>query len=260
MSHELRTSLNSSLVLARLLAENKSGNLTSDQIKYAETIYSAGNDLLNFINDILDLSKVEAGKLDLHIEDVPAQRIIEALARTFEPVARQKRLTLELRNEMAHYPTLTTDFRRLEQILKNLLSNAMKFTDMGSVTLTLKAAGERAVQFVVADTGIGIAPDQQEAIFEAFQQADGTTSRHYGGTGLGLSISRSLARLLGGSVSLHSTLGAGSTFTLTMPIAYGAEAPVIETAPAVEKAPAIIEAPPPNRSKKAMSSTTIAAT
>ncbi|KXV12198.1 two-component system sensor histidine kinase/response regulator [Caballeronia megalochromosomata] len=224
MSHELRTPLNSSLILAKLLSENKSGNLTNDQIKYAQTIYSAGNDLLNLINDILDLSKVEAGKLDLHIEDVPLQRIVDALSRTFEPLARQKKLRLELRNDIDGYPTLTTDFRRLEQILKNLLSNAVKFTDTGAVSLTLRLAGEGAVQFVVTDTGIGIAPDQLEAIFEAFQQADGTTSRHYGGTGLGLSISRSLAHLLGGDIAVRSTQGTGSTFTLTMPVVYGAAA------------------------------------
>jgi signal transduction histidine kinase/DNA-binding response OmpR family regulator/CHASE3 domain sensor protein len=252
MSHELRTPLNSSLILARLLSENKHGNLTADQIKYAQTIYAAGNDLLNLINDILDLSKVEAGKLDLHIEDVPLQRIMEALARTFEPLARQKnlKLRLELGNEIDGYPTLTTDFRRLEQILKNLLSNAVKFTDTGVVSLTLKRAGPRAVQFVVTDTGIGIAQEQQDAIFEAFQQADGTTSRNYGGTGLGLSISRSLAHLLGGSVTLHSTLGAGSTFTLSLPIVYDAASPALPAAPAasavasaVAPAPALIEAP-----------------
>ncbi|SAK81683.1 multi-sensor hybrid histidine kinase [Caballeronia hypogeia] len=229
MSHELRTPLNSSLILAKLLSENKHGNLSADQIKYAQTIYSAGNDLLNLINDILDLSKVEAGKLDLHIEDVPVQRIMDSLARTFEPLARQKKLRLELRNEIDEYPTLTTDFRRLEQILKNLLSNAIKFTDTGAVSLVLRSAGERSVQFVVTDTGIGIAPDQLDAIFEAFQQADGTTSRHYGGTGLGLSISRSLAHLLGGSVAVRSAQGSGSTFTLTMPLTHGAlAAPDVE--------------------------------
>ncbi|MFM0520171.1 MULTISPECIES: response regulator [Caballeronia] len=234
MSHELRTPLNSSLILAKLLSENKAGNLTNDQIKYAQTIYSAGNDLLNLINDILDLSKVEAGKLDLHIEDVPLQRIMDTLSRTFEPLARQKKLRLELRNDIDDYPTLTTDFRRLEQILRNLLSNAVKFTDAGAVSLVLRRAGEGAVQFVVTDTGIGIAPDQLEAIFEAFQQADGTTSRHYGGTGLGLSISRSLAHLLGGDIAVRSAQGTGSTFTLTMPIAYGAAAlpGTVEQAPA----------------------------
>ncbi|SAK52605.1 multi-sensor hybrid histidine kinase [Caballeronia fortuita] len=240
MSHELRTPLNSSLILAKLLSENKTGNLTADQIKYAQTIYSAGNDLLNLINDILDLSKVEAGKLDLHIEDVPLQRIMDSLARTFDPLARQKKLRLELRNDIDGYPTLTTDFRRLEQVLKNLLSNAVKFTDSGAVSLTLKRADKgtdmSAVQFVVTDTGIGIAPDQLDAIFEAFQQADGTTSRHYGGTGLGLSISRSLAHLLGGEISVRSTQGAGSTFTLTMPLVYGKAAALPS---------AVVQEPPP---------------
>ncbi|MDR5837631.1 response regulator [Caballeronia sp. LZ034LL] len=239
MSHELRTPLNSSLILAKLLSENKSGNLTGDQIKYAQTIYSAGNDLLNLINDILDLSKVEAGKLDLHIEDVPLQRIMETLRRTFEPLARQKQLTLELRNEMAGYPTLETDARRLEQVLKNLLSNAIKFTDAGVVSLTLRNAGSsRAVEFEVKDTGIGIATDQLDAIFEAFQQADGTTSRHYGGTGLGLSISRSLAHLLGGTIAVRSVPGTGSTFTLTMPLAYDA---AVEVPQAVEPVASVEE-------------------
>lgn len=224
MSHELRTPLNSSLILSKLLSENKAGNLTGEQIKYARTIYSAGNDLLNLINDILDLSKVEAGKLDLHIEEVPLQRIVEALQRTFEPLARQKQLNLGFVNAIDPSPTISTDFRRLEQVLKNLLSNAVKFTEKGSVSVTLRRAGDDAVQFVVTDSGIGIAPEQQQMIFEAFQQADGTTSRIYGGTGLGLSISRSLAHLLGGTISLSSTPGAGSTFTLTLPLAYGAAA------------------------------------
>jgi signal transduction histidine kinase/DNA-binding response OmpR family regulator len=247
MSHELRTPLNSSLILAKLLSENKHGNLTMDQVKYAQTIYSAGNDLLNLINDILDLSKVEAGKLDLNIEDVPVQRIMDSLLRTFEPLARQKKLTLDIKNELAGHPTLATDFRRLEQILKNLLSNAVKFTDAGSVSLTLQQSGERAVKFIVADTGIGIAPEQQEAIFEAFQQADGTTSRHYGGTGLGLSISRSLARLLGGSVSLASTPGAGSTFTLVLPMSFeetpapAVPVPMPVPVPVPEPQPVILE-------------------
>ncbi|SAL55954.1 multi-sensor hybrid histidine kinase [Caballeronia peredens] len=246
MSHELRTPLNSSLILAKLLSENKHGNLSGDQVKYAQTIYSAGNDLLNLINDILDLSKVEAGKLDLHIEDVPLQRIMDSLARTFEPLARQKKLRLEIRNEIDEYPNLTTDFRRLEQILKNLLSNAVKFTDAGAVSLTLKCAGEGAVQFVVTDTGIGIAADQQAAIFEAFQQADGTTSRHYGGTGLGLSISRSLAHLLGGEIALRSTQGAGSTFTLTMPVVYDAAAslPALPAERIEKPAPAVVDEKP----------------
>jgi signal transduction histidine kinase/DNA-binding response OmpR family regulator len=224
MSHELRTPLNSSLILSKLLSENKAGNLTGEQIKYARTIYSAGNDLLNLINDILDLSKVEAGKLDLHVEDVPLQRIVEALQRTFEPLARQKQLQLGFVNAIEPSPTVSTDFRRLEQVLKNLLSNAVKFTEKGSVSVTLRRAGDDAVQFVVTDSGIGIAPEQQQMIFEAFQQADGTTSRIYGGTGLGLSISRSLAHLLGGTISLSSTPGAGSTFTLTLPLAYSAAA------------------------------------
>ncbi|WP_250455132.1 response regulator [Caballeronia sp. ATUFL_M2_KS44] len=247
MSHELRTPLNSSLILARLLSENRSGNLTADQVKYADTIYSAGNDLLDLINDILDLSKVEAGKLDLHIEEAPVARVMESLARTFDPLARQKKLALDIKSENADLPNLTTDFRRLEQILKNLLSNAVKFTDAGRVSLTLRCAGEGAVEFVVKDTGIGIARDQLETIFEAFQQADGTASRHYGGTGLGLSISRSLAHLLGGRIAVESAPGEGSTFTLTMPLVFEAPLPAPEPAPEAQPEPVIddpVELPP----------------
>jgi signal transduction histidine kinase/DNA-binding response OmpR family regulator/CHASE3 domain sensor protein len=217
MSHELRTPLNSSLILAKLLADNSNGNLNEEQVRFAQTIYSAGNDLLNLINDILDISKVEAGKLELVPEDLPLRRVIEGLARVFEPLARQKHLEFSL-NVAPDVPmSIHTDRQRLEQILKNLLSNAVKFTDRGKVSLTVSANTDGWIQFVVQDSGIGIAPEQQEKIFDAFHQADGSTARKYGGTGLGLSISRDLTGLLGGTLSLTSTPGEGSTFILSLP-------------------------------------------
>jgi len=217
MSHELRTPLNSSLILAKLLADNTAGNLNEEQVRFAQTIYSAGNDLLNLINDILDISKVEAGKLELVPEELPLRRVIEGLARTFEPLARQKALEFSLTVEPNVPMSIHTDRQRLEQILKNLLSNAVKFTDSGRVSLTVSANADGWVQFEVQDSGIGIAPEQQEKIFDAFHQADGSTARKYGGTGLGLSISRDLTSLLGGTLTLASTLGEGSTFMLSLP-------------------------------------------
>jgi signal transduction histidine kinase/DNA-binding response OmpR family regulator/CHASE3 domain sensor protein len=217
MSHELRTPLNSSLILAKLLADNAAGNLNEEQVRFAQTIYSAGNDLLNLINDILDISKVEAGKLELVPEDVPLRRAMEGMARVFEPLARQKDLEFALNVEPNVPFSIHTDRQRLEQILKNLLSNAVKFTDTGRVTLTVSANADGWVQFAVQDSGIGIAPEQQEKIFDAFHQADGSTARKYGGTGLGLSISRDLTALLGGTLNLTSTPGAGSTFVLSLP-------------------------------------------
>jgi signal transduction histidine kinase/DNA-binding response OmpR family regulator len=217
MSHELRTPLNSSLILAKLLSDNVPGNLNEEQVRFAQTIYSAGNDLLHLINDILDISKVEAGKLELLPEDLPIRRTVEGLGRTFEPLAKQKDLRFSVTVEPDVPPTLHTDRQRLEQVLKNLLSNAVKFTEQGDVSLTVSATDEGWVQFTVVDTGIGIAPDQQERIFEAFHQADGTANRRFGGTGLGLSISRDLTSLLGGTLVVSSTPGEGSTFTLSMP-------------------------------------------
>jgi CheY-like chemotaxis protein/CHASE3 domain sensor protein len=219
MSHELRTPLNSSLILAKLLADNAQGNLNAEQVKFAESIYSAGNDLLNLINDILDISKVEAGKLDMRPQDVGVQKLVDALRMTFEPLAAQKQLDFRL--EIAHGtpPSLRTDRQRVEQILKNLLSNALKFTSAGAVALSV-APHARGVAFSVRDSGIGIRQDQQQAIFDAFHQADGTTSRRYGGTGLGLTISRDLTHLLGGQLTVESAPGQGSTFTLVMPLAY----------------------------------------
>ncbi|TWR88165.1 response regulator [Pseudomonas saxonica] len=217
MSHELRTPLNSSLILAKLLSENPHGNLSGEQVKFAESIYSAGNDLLNLINDILDISKVEAGKLEVLPENASVARVVEGLRGMFEPLAADKGLTLKVEVQPGTPPMLYTDSQRLEQILKNLLSNAIKFTEKGQVSLTVARVPGEGVAFTVKDSGIGIAQDQQESIFEAFRQADGTTNRRYGGTGLGLSISRDLATLLGGSISISSTPGQGSEFTLIMP-------------------------------------------
>ncbi|TFW31491.1 response regulator [Massilia horti] len=217
MSHELRTPLNSSLILAKLLADNAAGNMNEEQVQYAQTIYSAGNDLLQLINDILDISKVEAGKLELALEELPVQRVLDSLSQTFEPMARQKDLAFEVTVAPGVPDLLRTDRQRLEQVLKNLLSNAFKFTEQGSVTLAVGVTPEGWIQFAVRDSGIGIAPDQQDRIFDAFHQADGTTSRRFGGTGLGLSISRDLATLLGGTLTVHSIPGQGSTFTLSLP-------------------------------------------
>jgi len=216
MSHELRTPLNSSLILAKLLADNKPQTLTPEQVKFAETIYSAGNDLLTLINDILDLSKIEAGKLDVHFSLSPTTRVIEPLVRIFEPLAKDGGLDFQVSLEGAPN-AIETDVQRAQQILKNLLSNAFKFTEKGGVTLRVRAEGDDAVAFEVQDTGVGIPEEQHEVIFEAFRQADGTTNRKFGGTGLGLSISRDLSRLLGGDVRLESAPGRGSTFTLVLP-------------------------------------------
>ncbi|MEQ7921963.1 response regulator [Xanthomonas sp. WHRI 1810A] len=220
MSHELRTPLNSSLILAKLLAENPQDNLTAEQVKFAESIYSAGNDLLNLINDILDISKVEAGKLDMRPENSSVPRLVDGLRSLFEPLAAEKKLQFTVELQTGAPTMLYTDRQRLEQILKNLLSNAVKFTEAGAVSLTVSRQPGAGIVFTVRDSGIGIAEDQQESIFEAFRQADGTTNRRYGGTGLGLSISRDLARLLGGSIAVTSAPGQGSIFTLVLPEQY----------------------------------------
>ncbi len=219
MSHELRTPLNSALILAKLLADNPQGNLSPEQVKFAESIYASGNDLLVLINDILDISKVEAGKLEVVVEEVAPGKLAQSLESTFRPLAAEKQLAFRLEMQPGTPATLATDRHRVEQILKNLLSNAIKFTNSGEVALTVSAAADGGAVFAVSDSGIGIAPEQQELIFEAFQQADGTTSRRYGGTGLGLSISRDLTRLLGGTLTLQSQPGQGSTFTLQLPAA-----------------------------------------
>ncbi|MBF2075050.1 MAG: response regulator [Synechococcales cyanobacterium C42_A2020_086] len=227
MSHELRTPLNSLLILARLLADNADGNLNDKQIEYSRTIYSAGNDLLELINDILDLAKIESGMMVVNLEVMPFSDLQLSLQRTFDEVASDKGLAFDIVLDPHLPPILETDPKRLQQILKNLLANAFKFTERGGVTLHIQAAEHRlqedavpvpAVAFAVTDTGIGIAAEKQKLIFEAFQQADGTTSRKYGGTGLGLSISRELAHLLGGCIELVSQPGQGSTFTLYLPV------------------------------------------
>ena len=202
MSHELRTPLNSSLILSKLLADNAGGNLTQEQIQYARSISSAGNDLLNLINDILDLSKVEAGKLEIRPESVFLPNVLKNLEKTFEALAKEKKLSFNVKCDPGVSETITTDRQRLEQILKNLLSNAFKFTEKGQVTLHVSIRSDKKLSLSVIDTGIGVEKAQQEVIFEAFRQADGTTNRKFGGTGLGLSISRDLARLLGGSVEV----------------------------------------------------------
>ena len=233
MSHELRTPLNSLLILAKLLSDNKDKNLSSKQVEFANTIYSSGTDLLNLINDILDLSKVEAGKMDVNLTDVTMREVDAFTRRTFDPVAQQRGLGFAVEIQPGAPDALYTDVQRLQQVLKNLLSNAFKFTETGGVTLTMGRAekgrrfatrtldqAETVIAFAVSDTGIGIAKDKQQLIFEAFQQADGTTSRKFGGTGLGLSISREIARLLGGEIKVESVPGTGSTFTLFLPGRY----------------------------------------
>ncbi|RMT84238.1 response regulator [Pseudomonas viridiflava] len=220
MSHELRTPLNSSLILAKLLAENPTENLTAEQVKFAESIYSAGNDLLNLINDILDISKVEAGKLEVRPENSSVSRLVEGLRTMFQPLAAEKRLAFTVDMQAGAPTMLFTDRQRLEQILKNLLSNAIKFTETGTVSMIVSRQPGSGIAFTVRDSGIGIAPEHQQSIFEAFRQADGTTNRRYGGTGLGLSISRDLAALLGGSISVTSAPGQGSIFTLVLPEQY----------------------------------------
>jgi CheY-like chemotaxis protein/CHASE3 domain sensor protein len=220
MSHELRTPLNSSLILAKILADNRTGNLTAEQIKFAQTISSAGNDLLAIINDILDLSKIESGKVELTPETVVVARLMDDLVRAFQPVAQSKGLGFNA-TVAPHAPArIETDPQRLGQILKNLISNALKFTETGGVSLRVAPGTGNTLRFEVQDTGIGISEHQREIIFDAFRQADGSTHRKFGGTGLGLTISRDLARLLGGDINVTSTPTEGSTFTLTLPLAY----------------------------------------
>jgi len=228
MSHELRTPLNSLLILAQLLAENKAGNLTDKQVKYAQTINSSGSDLLKLINEILDLSKVEAGKMEVSVEDVSLTELMETVEQKFRPLALDKGLAFHIKVANDLPAMLHTDAQRFQQVLNNLLSNAFKFTTDGEIKLTLRYArseemsqlsfeAAQTIAISVTDTGIGIPTDKQQLIFEAFQQVDGTTSRRFGGTGLGLSISIQLAKLLGGEIQLHSEDGKGSTFTLYLP-------------------------------------------
>lgn len=230
MSHELRTPLNSLLILSQMLADNSDGNLTDKQVEFAQTVYSSGHDLLNLINDVLDLAKIEAGKMEIHAASVYLQDIHRYVERQFSQVAKRQGLefTVNLADDLPQ--TFGTDEQRLQQVIKNLLSNAFKFTESGSVSLQIRRADEeiavhypelRSSQTVLAisvtDTGIGIAEENQEVIFEAFRQADGTTSRKYGGTGLGLSICREITGLLGGVIELDSVEGKGSTFTVYLP-------------------------------------------
>ncbi|WP_158826266.1 response regulator [Mucilaginibacter lacusdianchii] len=219
MSHELRTPLNSILVLARILKDNKTDNLSEDQIKYASVIFNAGNDLLTLINDILDLSKIESGKLEIQNDDIKVSDIVRDMEMLFTEVARNKNISFKT-NVSQVAETVYTDKVRVEQVIKNLLSNAFKFTpESGEISITAKPGTKPGtISFAIKDSGIGIAPEKQKVIFEAFQQADGSTSRKYGGTGLGLSISRELANLLGGEITLRSELGTGSEFILTIPV------------------------------------------
>ncbi|WP_425582102.1 HAMP domain-containing protein [Streptosporangium fragile] len=228
MSHELRTPLNSLLILAQLLAQNPARNLTAKQVEYANVIHSAGTDLLQLINDILDLSKIEAGKMSISLESLPLRQLIDYVEATFRPLTTEKGLRFDVVVAPDVPEVLLTDEQRLRQVLRNLLSNAVKFTEKGSVELRIErldrmdlpgARGQEVLAFQVRDTGIGIAEENLSQIFDAFQQADGTTSRKYGGTGLGLSISREIATLLNGEIGAVSTLGSGSTFTLYLPIA-----------------------------------------
>jgi CheY-like chemotaxis protein/signal transduction histidine kinase len=250
MSHELRTPLNSLLILAKTLADNKELTLTPKQIEYARTIQASGTDLLNLINEVLDLSKVEAGKIEINLSDQSLAKLGVDLERDFRPLAEQKGLEFVVECDPAMAPSLKTDGQRLQQILRNLLTNAFKFTDTGRVSVQIGTARNvtfltgalrgvpDVVAFAVKDSGIGIAEDKQQLIFEAFRQADGTTSRSYGGTGLGLSISRELSTLLGGEIRVTSAPGQGSTFTFFLPRSYvppdsATSAPDSATAPFV---------------------------
>jgi HAMP domain-containing protein/CheY-like chemotaxis protein/signal transduction histidine kinase len=241
MSHELRTPLNSMLILSRQLSENTLGNLNDKQVQFAEIIHSSGADLLLLINDILDLSKIESGMMAIEVVETPFTEITEQISRSFRQVAADKGLEFTIVAAANLPPVINTDNERLQQILKNLLSNAFKFTEKGRVSLDINVAERRSdygnealnhadqvIAFTVSDTGIGIPAEKQRIIFEAFQQADGTTSRKYGGTGLGLSISREIARLLGGEIRVVSSSGEGSAFTLYLPRDY--KAPAMESA------------------------------
>ncbi|MCD6679618.1 MAG: response regulator [Burkholderiaceae bacterium] len=217
MSHELRTPLNSALILSKLLAENRDGSLGPEQVRYAKAIHSSNSDLLALINDVLDLAKIESGHIDLHPGSVEMAVLLERLRATFEPLASEKGLELQLSADPGVPAAIVTDSLRLAQILKNLMSNAVKFTERGRVRLQVSSLSDDRLAFAVSDTGIGLSREQLSVVFEAFRQADAGTSRRFGGTGLGLSISRELARLLGGEIEAESELQRGSVFTLVLP-------------------------------------------
>jgi len=267
MSHELRTPLNSLLILANQLGENPDGNLSPKQVEFAKTIHGAGIDLLTLINDILDLSKIESGTVSIDLSDLPVTNLQDYIDRTFRHVAESKKLEFNIRLDSTLPKAIQTDTKRLQQVLKNLLSNAFKFTEHGEVLLEMFVAeagwstenqnlnnAGTVIGFSVRDTGIGIPPEKQQIIFEAFQQADGSTSRRFGGTGLGLAISREIARLLGGEIRLTSSVGEGSTFTLYLPQNTSAKLPKRASSTPVEwidaprreiNTPAVVDSPVP---------------
>jgi len=261
MSHELRTPLNSILILGQQLGDNPDGNLSPKQVEFARTIHGAGTDLLNLISDILDLSKIESGTVTVDAEDILVANVVDALARPFRHEVEARQLSFDVHVDADLPPTINTDSKRLQQVLKNLLSNAFKFTEKGGVRLRVSPAksgwsashpvlGQAAgvVAFDVSDTGIGIPPEKQKIIFEAFQQADASTSRRYGGTGLGLAISRELSSLLGGEIHLRSTPGRGSTFTLFLPLKYAGSASANKRLAAVpQEHPSYVIAPTQDR-------------
>jgi Signal transduction histidine kinase len=263
MSHELRTPLNSLLILSKLLSDNREETLTPKQVEFAQTIYASGSDLLALINDILDLAKIESGTMGVSISPVGFAELTDYVDRTFREVAQNKRLSFEIERIAGLPSAIQTDGMRLQQVLKNLLSNAIKFTEQGKVGLRIEKVvtgwdrdhvglnqADCVLAFSVTDTGIGISPDKLRIIFEAFQQADGTTSRKYGGTGLGLSISREIARLLGGEITVSSTPGQGSIFTFFLPRVYSSStvaprpsAPVLATRRAELRAVPVFDEP-----------------
>ncbi len=254
MSHELRTPLNSVLILARLLADNRGGRLSDEQVRYASTIHSSGSHLLTLINDILDLARIEAGRVDLKIEPVDVAEFCAGLQETFEPIARDRQLDFSVQIAPTTPGRIETDPVRLHQVVVNLLSNACKFTTEGHVRLVVDPREDDRVAFLVEDTGPGIPDDKFDVIFEAFRQADGSTQRRFGGTGLGLSISRQLAQLLGGDLLVESVVGKGSRFTLVVPVRHQPAEPV----PAASAAPGdttpapVVSVPPPPARRRAL--------